>query len=269
MATKFPSLELEPEATPVRRAIIDLIDRYKDNCAYPYRQSALLAKGNEGACFGMSMDWLRRNMFNLDVLNGKFGKIEGKRNFDDPKYNKLGKRKRLTNKHVELQEVYEKFKGDRIVETQAVINAMAGATSGRFNKEPIVKSLQSLQAVWPESERLLNSDNLGRVFRRLLEKYVGKAVELMEPRGTGILMAIDFSDRQHHATVFLVEYYVIRFFDPNVGEFFFLHEDYDKLGGFVLELLQRFYQPTGLKFEWVVFGEDHPIMKKDFEDVDV
>jgi len=222
----------EEQKKAAREKVAWLMTVYQNHCAYRYSQAEELKKtwkyrDSQGVCFAMSLDWLRRKMFNLNNPG-----LKQKHELNDPQYNSKSKRVHLTKKHGKLQDAYlTNKKATRVgrATTDGHITAMVAAnvvnsgldhlTVGACDHVPAYQLDESPRA----RNAGLGTANAHLTFAQKLKDFVERAEGVLAANpdpAVGILFHMQ-GGNGGHATAFLLDTGQIRFFDPNVGEFFF------------------------------------------------
>jgi hypothetical protein len=231
-----------PPLTPeeqdrLREKMTWLRDLYVGECAYPYKQGELLKKTSKykksgGVCMAMSLDWLRRKLWNVYNASAK-----AKRNFDDQKYATEKSRIALTTKHGKLQDAYTagKTRGSESVESVLGKLTTAGVVSSGMDRLTAVQLLyngrvhgytfdealyqRTKDGLFPAS----GSPNAHYAFKEKLRDALAEARTKLSDAtpAVGLMFEISGDEGTGHAMAFFLTRTRDAFFDPNVGEYGF------------------------------------------------
>jgi len=221
-------MPIPPEKRAEAKAkLLELTSLYAGHCSYPYSQAAELKKtwlyrNSDGVCFAMSLDWLRRKLYNVYNLSQKH-------EFDDPKYDSNRNRARLTKKHGRLHAVYKQDVKDSALGRAKTTNHISAMVAANVVKSGLDKlTVGQSDFVWnyqlddrPETRAQgMGTANPRLTFADKLYDAIARAEKLLSNEdAVGILFHMRGDGG--HATAFLLDETDIRFFDPNVGEYFF------------------------------------------------
>lgn len=262
---------LTPEQVARLRAKMTFLrEFYANGCAYPYRQGEELKKTSkyktsDGVCMAMSLDWLRRRLWNA------YNPAElAKRNFDDAKYGTDKNRVALTNKHGKLQDVYVKDKkpGPTNVDTLVAKLAAASIVSSGMDRLEVrslgvygeIPGYEFDEAAWARTKDSIAPTGAPNAHFRFKERFAGA---LAEARGklsdaapaVGVLFEMS-GDGGGHAVALYLTRTRDWFFDPNFGEYSFavatqLSREINFVANVWFDVYHTFMQMDALSFSLV------------------
>jgi len=265
----------EEEKQELRKMLEALKVGHKDYMTYSYDQAALLKKvpkykDSNGICFAMSLDWLRRLLYNASNPLEK-----QKRNFNDAKYTeKESKLKALTKKQAELHDVYKPYTGRDL---SLIINQMRDSNVVSKGMDQL-KQHHRAETISPseydeeifkaakKSGYSSGSENAHLKVKEFIKRHIGLRQQEVSPQlpGVGVLMELEGEAEGWggHTIAFYIEPNAIRVFDPNLGEYRFpLGADRGRTqaSNFITDLWYdiyfRIYKFTKIALEFLKYGD--------------
>jgi len=223
----------DEQRAALAKKVGDIQTMFASNRRFAYDQAAELRKTSkykksQGVCFAMSIDWLRRRLWNVYNAGAK-----AKRNFDAAKYTQNEKRRvALTEKHGRLQDAYQKNVAEvRLAPVQSILArfVQAGVVSSGMDRLVATKlddihGYQLDEAVWAKTKDGLvpmGAPNTHFAFKQKLQAMLDRVRGLLTPAAPALGLLVSMQGDGGHAIAFFFTMGQDVFFDPNFGEFEF------------------------------------------------